>query len=94
MNDLEKYSDSIFESIKHVDEEGKEYVFHRITESKTSSGRKNWKIVPNPIKDCYFTCYMVRKEQKDNKARFSKQKLRTKRGVNITYPWIKRANKK
>ena len=35
-----------------VDEEGKEYVFHRVSESKTSGGKKNWKINgANPLKD-------------------------------------------
>ena len=77
-----------------VDEEGNEYVFHRITESKTSGGRKNWRINPNPIKDCYFTCYMVRKEQKANKGRFTTQKLKTKKGVDVSFPWIKRAKEK
>lgn len=77
-----------------VDEEVKEYVFHRVTESKTSGGRKNWKVLPNPIKDYYFTCYIIRKEQKANKGRFSNRVLITKKGVDISYPWIKRANKK
>ena len=27
-----------------VDEEGNEYVFHRVTESKSSGGRHNWKL--------------------------------------------------
>lgn len=77
-----------------VDQEGNEYVFHRVTESKTSGGRKNWKIVPNPIKDCYFTCYVIKKEQKANIRRFSQNVLKIKKGADIRYPWIKRANKK
>jgi len=77
-----------------VDEEGKEYVFHRVTESKTSGGRKNWKIYPNPIEGCYYTCYIVKKEQKANKGRFSRRELNHKKNTDIRYPWIKRANKK
>ncbi len=78
-----------------VDEDGNQYIFHRVTESKTSGGKKNWKIAgANPIDNCSFTCYIVKKEQKDNKHRFSKQKLKIRKGVNIRYPWIKRANKK
>ena len=76
-----------------VDEEGNQYVFHRMTESKTSGGKKNWKIVKNPIVNYSFTCYIVKKEQKANKGRFSNEKLKTKRGVDIKYPWIKRAKK-
>ena len=77
-----------------VDEEGKEYVFHRMTKSKTSGGKNNWKIEPNPIKDCYFTCYMVKREQKADKGRFSPFKLKPKKGVDLRFPWVKRANKK
>ena len=78
-----------------VDEDGKQYIFHRVTGSKTSGGKKNWKIDgANPIENCSFSCYIVKKEQKDNKQRFSRQKLRTKKGIDIRFPWIKRANKK
>ena len=77
-----------------VDEEGKQYIFHRMTKSKTSGGKKNWKIDPNPILGCDFTCYMIKTEQKDNKARFSKGILLTKKSVDTSLPWIKRANKK
>ena len=77
-----------------IDQEGNQYVFHRMTESRSSGGRNNWKMKVNPVENCYFTCYMVRREQKADKARFSKQKLRTKKGVDISYPWIKRAKKK
>lgn len=77
-----------------VDEEGRKYIFHRVTESKTSGGKRNWKILPNPIKNCDFTCYIVKREEKANKTRFSRQPLKIKRGVNIVYPWIKRAKEK
>ncbi len=77
-----------------VDEEGNQYVFHRMTKSKTSGGKKNWKLNPNPIDGCYFTCYMIKKEEIANKRRFSKEKLKTKKGIDPSFPWIKRANKK
>ncbi len=77
-----------------VDEEGNEYVFHRVTESKTSGGKKNWELKANPIKNCYFTCYIVKKEQRARKGRFSKQILGTKKGIDVRYPWIKKQNKK
>ena len=77
-----------------VDEEGNKYVFHRMTKSKTSGGRDNWKLNVNPIEGCYFTCYMIKKEEKANKGRFSKEKLRVKNGIDPALPWIKRANKK
>ena len=35
-----------------------------------------------------------KKEQKASKRKFSKFKLKTKKGINPTLPWIKRANKK
>ena len=69
-----------------VDEEGNKYVFHRMTSSKTSGGKKNWKISPNPVENCYFTCYMIKKEQRANKGRFSKHIMKTKKGVDISYP--------
>ncbi len=74
-----------------VDEEGNEYIFHRMTESKTSRGKKNWKPEINPINNCYFTSYIVKREQKAKKGRFSKQILKTKKNIDIQYPWIKRA---
>ena len=77
-----------------VDEEGNRYVFHRMTKSKTSGGKKNWKLNPNPIDGCYFTCYMIKAEQRESKGRFSKMPLKTKKGVDIKYPWIKNLNKK
>ena len=77
-----------------VDEEGNQYIFHRMTGSKTSGGRKNWVISPNPIKDCYFTCYMIKKEQRANKGKFSRNILKIKKDIDIKYPWIKRAKKK
>lgn len=77
-----------------VDEEGNEYVFHRLTESKTSGDKKNWKLKVNPIKNCSFTCYIVKKEQRARKGRFSKRILETKAKIDVQYPWIKRAKEK
>ena len=36
---------------------------------------KDGKFEDNPIKDCYFTCYMIKKEQKASKRKFSKFKF-------------------
>ena len=76
-----------------VDEKGNQYVFHRVTESKSSGGKKNWELKFNPIKGCKFTCYIVKKEQIDKKNRFSPFEIDLKKDVNVQYPWIKRANK-
>ena len=76
-----------------VDEKGNQYVFHRVTESKSSGGKKNWELKSNPIKGCKFTCYIVKKEQIDKKNRFSPFEIDLKKDANIQYPWIKRANK-
>ena len=57
-----------------VDEEGNKYVFHRVTSSKTSGGKKNWKIYPNPDKRKKEPMYIVKREEKDLRNRFSKQK--------------------
>ena len=77
-----------------VDEEGNMYIFHRVTESKTSGGKKNWKVEgENPIEGYKCDCYIVKQEQKKPKSKFSSFKLRTKKRVNISYPWIKGAKK-
>lgn len=77
-----------------VDEEGNKYIFHRVTESKTSGGKKNWKVKgSNPIEGYKCDCYIVKQEQKKPKSKFSLFKLKTKKGINVSFPWIKRANK-
>ena len=74
-----------------VDEEGNKYVFHRVTHSNTSGGKKNWK-KPNPLlSGDNQPMHIVKQEQRDLKNRFSKFKLETKPGVNISYPEIKKA---
>ena len=71
-----------------VDEEGNMYVFHRVTHSKTSGGRKNWRIKPNPIKGDNKTMNIVKKEERDKKARFSLFEIELKDGVDVSYPEI------
>ena len=74
-----------------VDECGNEYVFHRTTHSKTSGGRTNWE-KDNPINDGDDReLYIVKKEQKDSKGRFSLFELEIRKGVDISYPEIKKA---
>ena len=74
-----------------VDEEGNMYVFHRVTHSAMSGGRKNWK-KKNPLKKGGGQpMYIVKKEERDNKGRFSLFKLETIEGEDISYPDIKKA---
>ena len=56
-----------------IDEEGNEYVFHRVTSSEKSGHKKNWKIDPNPDKSKSTPMYIVKVEQKDDKKRFGKK---------------------
>ena len=74
-----------------VDEEGNEYIFHRVTHSKTSGGKKNWKRYPNPLANSNKPMYIVKKELSDKKNRFSPYKLEAKDYVDIQYPDIKKA---
>lgn len=74
-----------------VDGEGKKYVFHRVTHSKTSGGKKSWK-KDNPLTSGgKRPMYIVKKEERDSKGRFSLFKLETKPGYDISYPEIKKA---
>ena len=75
-----------------VDEDGNEYIFHKVTHSKTSGGRKNWRITPNPLINSDKPMHIVKKEEKDDKSRFSLFELETKEWVDFTYPQIKRAS--
>lgn len=72
-----------------VDEEGNIFVFHRVTHSKTSGGKKNWKMNVNPIKGDNKAMNIVKKEERDNKARFSLFEIELKDGVDVSYPDIK-----
>ena len=74
-----------------VDEEGNKYVFHRVTHSATSGGKKNWKKKNPLVKGDERPMYIVKKEEKDNKGRFSLFKLETIDGEDISYPEIKKA---
>ena len=74
-----------------VDEEGNMYVFHRVTHSKTSGKRKNWKIEKNPIRGHKEPMYIVKQEQKDKKSRFSVFEIELKNGIDVSYPEIKKA---
>ena len=56
-----------------VDEEGDYYFFHRVTSSPKSGTHKNWKIDSNPNPRKHTPMYIVKMEQKDKKARFSKK---------------------
>ena len=75
-----------------VDEEGNEYVFHRTTHSKTSGGKKTWKVDNPLLNDDERKMHIVKKEQKDKKARFSVFELELKPDANIAYPDIKKAS--
>ena len=72
-----------------VDEEGNVFVFHRITHSKTSGGRKNWTKRINPIKGDNRPMKIVKKQEKDSKTRFSCFEIELKNGIDVSYPEIK-----
>lgn len=76
-----------------VDEEGNIYVFHRITHSKISGGKKNWKIDNNPIKSHFEPMYIVKQEKRDLKGRFSLFEIELKNGIDVSYPNIKKAGR-
>lgn len=76
-----------------VDEEGNKYVFHRVTHSKTSGGKKNWK-KRNPLTmGGQASTYIVKREEIDKKTNFSPFQLEPKEGVDISYPEIKKAGR-
>ncbi len=74
-----------------VDEEGNKYLFHRVTHSKTSGGKNNWKKKNPLVRGGEGPMYIVKQEQKDKKSNFSQFKLETKLGFDISYPDIKKA---
>ena len=76
-----------------VDEEGLMYVFHRVTHSKTSGGKKNWIIENNPIKGHNEPMYIVKQEKRDLKGRFSLFEIELKNGIDVSYPNIKKAGR-
>lgn len=74
-----------------VDEEGNYYVFHRVTHSKTSGGKKSWKKENPLLYDGQASMYIVKREEKDKKGRFSLFKMEVKPDFDISYPDIKKA---
>lgn len=76
-----------------VDEEENTYVFHRVTHSKTSGDRNNWKIKRNPIKGHNEPLYIVKPEKRGLKGRFSLFEIELKNGVDVFYPDIKKAGR-
>ena len=72
-----------------VDEDGNLYLFHRVTHSKTSGGKKNWKMKRNPIKGDNRPLNIVKRQEKDKKSRFSLFEIDLKDGIDISYPEIK-----
>ena len=76
-----------------VDEENNMYVFHRVTHSKTSGGKKNWAIYENPFPGHKEIMYIVKQEKRDLKGRFSMFEIKLKNGVDVSYPSIKKAGR-
>ena len=72
-----------------VDDDGNLYLFHRVTHSKTSGGKKNWKMKRNPIKGDNRPLNIVKRQEKDKKSRFSLFEIDLKDGIDISYPEIK-----
>ena len=63
-------------------------MFHRVTHSKSSGGKKNWGIKPNPIKGDNKNMRIIKKEERDKKARFSLFEIDLKDGIDVSYPEI------
>ena len=71
-----------------VDENGDEYIFHRTTHSKTSGGKKTWR-KENPLfYGGNLSMHIVKREERDEKGRFSLFKMEIKPGIDISYPEI------
>ncbi len=73
-----------------VDEDGNLFVFHRVTHSKTSGGKKNWEYDNPLLRSKESKMYIVKQEQKDKKNKFSSFELELKDYVDISYPEIKK----
>lgn len=74
-----------------VDENGNLYVFHRMTHSKTSGGKKNVEINNPLVSGGKKATYIVKKLEKDKKGRFSLFELELKPGVDLENLEIKKA---
>ena len=74
-----------------VDEDGNMYLFHRVTHSKTSGGRNNIQI-ENPLKrGGDKATYVVKREERDKKGRFSLFELELKPEIDVENLLIKKA---
>ena len=73
-----------------VDEEGNVYVFHRMTHSKSSGGRPNLPFDNPLLLGGNGLIYIVKKEQRDRKSKFSAFELELKPDVDVSYPEIKK----
>ena len=73
-----------------IDEEGNMYVFHRMTHSKTSGGRTNMAFDNPLLRGGDGKIYIVKKEQRDKKSKFSAFELELKPNVDISFPEIKK----
>ena len=74
-----------------VDEEGNAYVFHRVTHSKTSGHRNNVKIDNPLVRGGDKATYIVKREERDNKGRFSLFELEIKPDIDVDNLLIKKA---
>lgn len=71
-----------------TDEVNNSFLFHKVSHSKRISGKNTFKIDDNPIVGDYRPMYIAKNRQQDKKNRFSKEKLKTKTGVDISYHFI------
>lgn len=71
-----------------VGEDKDEYIFHRVTSSKSSGGRNNFVIIPNPLYSGRKVMYIVKRKQKDKKNRFSKFILKMVPGNKADFSFI------
>lgn len=71
-----------------VGEDKDEYIFHRVTSSKSSGGRNNFVIIPNPLYSGRNVMYIVKRKQKDKKNRFSKFILKMVPGNKADFSFI------
>ena len=71
-----------------VNENGNEFVFHRVSHKRIISGKKTFEIKNNPLVGSNTPMYIAKNKQKDFKKKFSRNKLKVKKGINIDYPFI------
>ena len=64
------------------------FIFHKVSHSKKISGKNTFMIEDNPIVGDYRPMYISKSRQQDKKNRFSKEKLKIKKGVDISYHFI------